>query len=254
MHATLITVLLGLSLRVAESPQPVESTEPAPVVTAKAGSEPRPIQPSMFGARVIEPGRVLYGLQGWYAVSSAFLPAARPMIGFGLGGGFDVVAGLDVTVPPFPQTETMEALGITVRRAGPDFTMLQTAFTLELVGAHFGSKESAENLAGPRHATGLRDLNVGFGAPITWGHGINITAKPFVMASIDLQPASNGPLTGAPPAWTMGWTFGLDIGDELVLARVLGGLRVRPGIQMLLHTRRDDRTVTLLTTMTISAG
>ena len=61
-------------------------------------------------------------------------------------------------------------------------------------------------------------------------------------------------MTGAPPAWTGGWLFGVDVGNELRFSKVLGGLRVRPGIQLLLHTRRDDQTVTLLTTITISAG
>ncbi len=242
MHAALVTALLGLSVA-AERPT-VEARPPAPAP---------PLRPSFFGARVIEQGRVLYGLSAWYAVTSS-RPGLRPMLAVGLGAGFDLAIALDVTLPPLPERETMEALELTARKGLPELGPFETAVTVELIGAYFGSRESAENLAGPRHVTGLRDLNAGLGVPLTWGHGTNLAVKPFVLASFDLQPASNGPLTGAPPPWTLGWTFGLDLGNELVFSQVLGGLRVRPGVQLLLHTRQDDRTVTLLSTLAISAG
>lgn len=209
----------------------------------------------MFGARAIERGRVLYGLSAWYAVSSDFLPVLRPMLAFGLGDGFDVMLAFDVTLPPFPDRETMEALNLTVRRELPKAGIFDLALTLELVAARFGSKESSENLAGPRHTTGLRDLNAGLGLPLSFGPRMTYTLKPFVMASFDLQPASNGPLTGVPPQWTLGMTFGLDLGYELSIpVKAVGAFRIRPGARLLLHTRHDDKTVTFLSTLTLSAG
>ncbi len=257
MHAALAFVLLGLSAA-AEDPAPPPPPPPPPAVEQSQAPQPPP-PPSLFGARAIERGRVLYGLQGWYALSSSdFVPVLKPIAGLGLGAGFDLSAGFDVTLPPWPDRETMEALELTARRQLPWSSQvlggMDAAVTLEAIGARFGSKESAENLAGPRHATGLRDLNVGVGVPVTIGRTMTYSFEPFVMASIDLQPASNGPLTGPPPAWTLGWLFGIDAGYELRFAQVLGGIRVRPGLRLVLHSRKADETVTLLSTLAISAG
>ncbi|MFT3836708.1 MAG: hypothetical protein QM723_06905 [Myxococcaceae bacterium] len=256
MHVALVAVLVGLSAG-AQSPDEPPPPPPPPVVEAPPTPPPPPIPPSLFGARVIGRGRVLYGLSAWYAIASGstFIPALRPTVGFGLGGGFDVTVGLDVTLPPWPDRETMEAVELTVRRELPKAGPVDLALTLELLAARFGSKESAENLAGPRHTTGLRDLNAGFGLPMSFGPRATYTVKPFVIASFDLQPASNGPLTGAPPQWTLGWTVGLDAGYELAWPiTAIGALRIRPGARVLLHTRPDDKTVTLLSTLTISGG
>ena len=232
MHAALVGVLLGVS---------AWAQEPLPEATASKPAPPPRRAESILGARTLERGHFLYGLDAGLSVGGGPLMTLMPTAAVGLGGGFDLCARAAATVPPWPDEQSYQALDVSLRHALPwTLGALSFALRLDAIGAHFDAGERAENLAGPRHQTGLRDLDVGLGAPISFGNGMHLFLEPELYWTFDLAPASPGPLTGAPPSFTAAPLFGVELGHELVISSLWKGVRVHASVRMLFHTRPDD--------------
>jgi hypothetical protein len=167
-------------------------------------------------------------------------------LAFGFGAGFpyvqamaayNVLDGLDadLNVDSLYGVATQVSLGPKLRMVRGD----GVAFALEVQGQYcwFRTPASQES-QGARYITGLRNLGLQPQALLSYKarYG-SLFATAFYQGTFDLEPVSQGPLTGNPGSWSYGSNLGFHLGGELAP----GGLIHAYGIVGLdFHLRSGD--------------
>ena len=168
-----------------------------------------PLQPSrvsLFGGKLLEPGKLAAGLVLGFPLASARL-------GYGVLPGFDVQVGLDSLYGIMNEV-----------RAGVRMTLIpgeQAQLSCSVEGGHaFFLNSPSQEQFGARYFTGRRNWNLAPG--LVGSMVLGRKTRGFVdlryMLAFDTEPFQRDPLGGVPPSVQMGSNFLFRGGLEVALS------------------------------------